>query len=398
MSALARTSHFAVIIAALLLLHTEDNDLVSRTCFAQFATRTPVGDVRPLSPLAISQDMIRPASATVSLSGRIATSEGSPLGGVIVELSGAVNARTVTDGNGHFSFEGLAPGEFYNVTPQLANFTFSPQARSFSLNGNFADASFTGAPLPVVIANPLDTSEYFVRQQYLDFLGREPDQSGLDFWSQKLRACGANADCIHRESVSVSAAFFMSDEFQATGSFIYRLYKASYGTRPTFAQFTHDRGEVVDNGTDMEARRAAFIEEWVARPEFKRDYPGSLTPEDFVAKLMNSAGFPPRTGDWEAYVLLLRNGGTRAQVLASLIEDSSLKIREYNPSFVLMQYFGYLRRDADEGGLNFWLNILDSDLQQDSGYRSMVCAFITSAEYQHRFSTVVTRFNRECAP
>ena len=75
---------------------------------------------------------------------------------------------------------------------------------------------------------------------------------------------------------------------------------------------------------------------------------------------------------------MLRNRGPRAQVLASLIDDAGFKQKEYNPSFVLMQYFGYLRRDADAGGYNFWLDMLDNRVQ--GNYRAMVCAFLTSAE------------------
>ena len=88
-------------------------------------------------------------------------------------------------------------------------------------------------------------------------------------------------------------------------------------------------------------------------------------------------------------------GKTRAQVVADVIEIQTFKDREYNPSFVLMQYFGYLRRNADDPGYAFWLDILNN--RQPNNYRSMVCAFITSAEYQLRFSSVVTHSNSECA-
>jgi len=60
-----------------------------------------------------------------------------------------------------------------------------------------------------------------------------------------------------------------------------------------------------------------------------------------------------------------------------------------------MQYFGYLRRNADDPGYAFWLDILNN--RQPNNYRSMVCAFITSTEYQLRFSSVVTHSNAECA-
>ena len=92
------------------------------------------------------------------------------------------------------------------------------------------------------------------------------------------------------------------------------------------------------------------------------------------------------------------NAKTRAQVLLDVIEVRDFKDREYKPAFVLMQYFGYLRRDPDQAGYDFWLNILNNKLPSDaSGYRAMVCAFITSAEYQLRFGTSFTRTNQDCS-
>ena len=52
----------------------------------------------------------------------------------------------------------------------------------------------------------------------------------------------------------------------------------------------------------------------------------------------------------------------RAQVLQEVIEIQEFKTREYNPSFVLMEYFGYLRRDPDQGGYDFWLNVINNRL------------------------------------
>ncbi len=67
--------------------------------------------------------------------------------------------------------------------------------------------------------------------------------------------------------------------------------------------------------------------------------------------------------------------------------------QQTNPAFVLMEYFGYLRRDPDPGGQAFWLNILNSS----GNFRGMVCAFLTSAEYQARFSTIRSRTDSLCA-
>jgi hypothetical protein len=90
----------------------------------------------------------------------------------------------------------------------------------------------------------------------------------------------------------------------------------------------------------------------------------------------------------------LENGATRAQVLRSLVETDAFQHQQYNSSFVLMEYFGYLKRQPEDEGYRFWLDVLDN---RDAGnYHGMVCSFVTSAEYQQRFSPVITHSNREC--
>ncbi|HEX8476422.1 MAG TPA: TIGR03118 family protein [Pyrinomonadaceae bacterium] len=81
---------------------------------------------------------------------------------------------------------------------------------------------------------------------------------------------------------------------------------------------------------------------------------------------------------------------TRATVLRKVAEAEEIKQREFNAAFVLMQYFGYLRRNPDDppdnslAGYNFWLNKLNQ-FNGDFVAAEMVKAFITSAEYRSRF-------------
>jgi len=80
----------------------------------------------------------------------------------------------------------------------------------------------------------------------------------------------------------------------------------------------------------------------------------------------------------------------RAQVLRAVADDTDLRNAETNRAFVLMQYFGYLRRnpndlpDADFSGYNFWLNKLDS-FGGNFVNADMVKAFLVSGEYRQRF-------------
>jgi hypothetical protein len=81
-------------------------------------------------------------------------------------------------------------------------------------------------------------------------------------------------------------------------------------------------------------------------------------------------------------------------VVRSAAEGSTFKEAQYNSAFVLMEYFGYLGRNPDQAGYDFWRNVLND--REPNNYRAMVCAFLTSAEYQLRFGTSVTRTNKAC--
>src|SRR6185436_654295 len=128
---------------------------------------------------------------------------------------------------------------------------------------NTTDATFS-ASFNGDQGNPLDTPEYFVRQQYLDVLGREPDEGGFNYWSNELSLCAGDSACLDRRRRDVAAAFFMAEEFQDTGSFIYDTYKAALGRRPVFVEYTADRKQVV-GGPALETQKEAFAAAFVQR-------------------------------------------------------------------------------------------------------------------------------------
>ena len=245
--------------------------------------------------------------------------------------------------------------------------------------------------------NPIDGERFFVRQQYLDFLGREPDQAGLDYWSGNLTQCANDAACIHHQRIGVSAAFFVEQEFQETGNFLYRLYKSSLGRRPVFNEFMPDRSQLI-GGSQLELSKQLFADQWVQRPEFTQKHPANLSSAQFIDALIQAASqsagvdiSSQRTalvGDYEVH-------GSRARIVRMVADNAALQQAEYNQAFVLMQYFGYLRRDPDETGYQFWLDVLNNRVP--GNFRSMVCAFLTSAEYQLRFGTLITHTDRDCA-
>jgi glucose/arabinose dehydrogenase len=248
--------------------------------------------------------------------------------------------------------------------------------------------------------NPVDQSRYFVRQHYHDFLNREPEPGGLDYWTFQIEKCNGDAACIHNARINVSAAFFIEQEFQQTGYFIFRLYKTSFGRRPTYLEFMNDR---IPLGSGLDASKQAYALEFVQRAAFVNKYQGKNTDAAFVDAVLQTirsdSGIDLTSRRAELineYDAGSGQADARARTLRKLIEYPEIINGEYNRAFVLSEYFGYLRRDPDEGGYLFWLDVLDNRVPNN--YRSMVCAFITSAEYQDRFSPVRTHSNSECGP
>jgi len=251
----------------------------------------------------------------------------------------------------------------------------------------------------IISGNDVDDSSYFVEQQYRDFLAREADDSGLGFWRQEIERCGGDDSCIRRMRVNTSGAFFLSIEFQETGYMLYRFNKASFGVMPRRNSFLVDmqlttQGLIVgapDWQRTLEDNKRRITDDWVQRPEFQQRF-GSLTNEQYVDALFNNSSVQPTAAERNDLIEGLRTQReTRATVLRRIGENSQFKQQEKNSAFVLMQYFGYLHRNPDEGqdhdmsGFHFWRQKLD-DSGGDFHRAEMVRAFIESGEYRQRFA------------
>ena len=279
---------------------------------------------------------------------------------------------------------------------------------SIRLQGNSGEVAYLAGGLTVdpgvnaATANPQDDAQFFVRQQYRDFLARDADQKGLEYWTGQLGLCGADTACLRDQRIDVSAAFFAETEFQETGAFIYRLYRSALGRRPTFVEFSEGRGQVVA-GDDLQANKQAFTRTFIERGEFKKKYPAAMNAEQFVDAILATVARDSQvdlSGQRAQLVSLYEsNDAGRTRIIRQVADDEAFARAEFNQSFVLMQYFGYLRRDPDPHGLEFWLNVLnDKPTNEASAYRSMVCSFLSSTEYQARFGMVMTHSNAECGP
>jgi hypothetical protein len=350
-----------------------------------------------------------PTAANGTISGRVLDKIGLPVEGAVVRLSGSQNRQTITDASGNYNFLEVETNGFYTVTPSRVNYNFNPSNRSFSQIGNHTDAAFNATSTGTAL-NPLDTTEYFVRQQYVDFLGREPDESGFDFWVNNIESCGSDTNCRAAKRIDTSAAFFLSIEFLQTGFLVYRTYQTAYGDMPgapvpiKLNEFKSDTSmmsnRVIVNQSGWEAvlenNKQAYMAEFVQRAKFTAAYPATMTPSEFVDKLFINARVVSADSDRTAAInefgsaALSSDVAARGRALRRVAENSTVAQQEFNQAFVLMQYFGYLHRDANAGqdtdftGYNFWLDKLNSFAGnfQDA---EMVKAFLFAGEYRQRF-------------
>ena len=264
--------------------------------------------------------------------------------------------------------------------------------------------------------NPIDDSRIFVAQHYHDFLYRQADQSGEDFWTNQIESCGADASCRQEKRDSVASAFFLSIEFKETGYYVIRARKAAFGdvkSNPRFEVFLRDQRQVAENvivgqagfQQQLEANKQKYLEDFVTRAEYLAQFPEGESADRYVDTLFQNAGARPTTAERDNAINAYAGGDTagRAAALRSVIESGSVFNAEYNSSFVLLQYYGYLRRNPDDApdnnfvGYDFWLNKINAfslpgeDMRDDAQALArvqraeMVRAFIESIEYRQRF-------------
>ncbi len=423
-----------------------------------------------------------------------------------------INAGRVTFNPGESSktFRVLLENDLFVEGNEVIDLALSnPQGAGAGLGSpNVAEITILDNDTIPPTTNPLENDTFFVRQQYLDFLNREPDPGGLAFWVSQITACGSDPVCITNRRISVSAAFFLETEFQQTGFLVHRVFRSAFGRTPLFGEYIVARNAL---GLATDAQKTAFVNSFVTRPDFVDRY-NALTNAQYVDALLANVNitpaqmklfsttltgaqevpansstatgtstlllsadettakvslsfsglssaqtaahihgpadpgvnapiiFPLPNGQVSNFMIALTSGQladleagkhyvnvhttnflngeirgqypsvnafrdallnglngsteTRASVLLKVAEAAEVKLNELNLAFVVAEYFGYLRRDPDPGGLNFWLNQLNSTTPPN--FRAMVCAFLTSPEYQQRFGPTV-RTNAECA-
>jgi hypothetical protein len=317
----------------------------------------------------------------------------------------------------------VTTAQIYDLGP-LANGTYN---FDFKTSGTLAKTLAFTVSSTVPPANVIDTAREFVKQQYRDFLNREADQAGEDFWTDNITKCSDPArrpagqtveQCTLRQRETTSGAFFLSPEFQYTGYYVYRMYQGGLGRQPKLSEFIPDaqfvgNGIVVSgqlSGTVINQNKANFAAQFVnctdatkyRCSEFKAIYDG-LNNQQYVDRLFLTTGVNASASDRAALVNGLNATPateTRATVLQKVVDGVTVLSEgnqqftttygqafynlEFNRAFVELEYFGYMKRDPDDAGYAFWLAKLNS-FNGSFVNAEMVLAFISSPEYRARF-------------
>jgi hypothetical protein len=383
-----------------------------------FSAATPCGGVEPLE-VHLSKAVYEASEADDHVTVTV-TRTGDTSGAASVDYltqTGTVDARRdYTPVAGRLDF---APGESSKTVDVLLTddgYVEGDESVNFDLVGS-TGVSLGSPRLGTILihdndatpagVNPVEDSAFFVRQHYHDFLNRAPDDSGLAFWTNNIESCGVDAQCREVRRINTSAAFFLSIEFQQTGFLAYRAHRAAFASSgfepmgmPIMQALQRDqrfigRGVVVAQAgwePILEANTRAYFDEFVTRFDFRQLY-NSMSNAQYVDALNANAAGALNAEQRDALVNGL-NGATetRASVLRKVAENGTFASAERNRAFVLMQYYGYLRRNPNESpeknlnfdGYNFWLSKLE-EFHGNFVAAEMVKAFITSDEYRARF-------------
>jgi hypothetical protein len=230
----------------------------------------------------------------------------------------------------------------------------------------------------------IEDSDFFVQQQYIDFLSRFPEAGGFQAWMNVLNSCNGDAKCLFGpdgKRVLVSQSFYQSQEFYDKGFLSHRFYAVSFGRLASYDEFARDmRSLTGQTAEEALAKRAAFAGSWVQRGDFRQKY-DSLSNAAFVDTLLQTAGVT--LANRNDLVASLDGGSkTRAQVLREIVDSQAVSVKEYDPGFVAIQYYGYLRRAPEQEGYQAWLKYLR---EHPGDYKTMVWGFVESQEYVNRF-------------
>ena len=229
-------------------------------------------------------------------------------------------------------------------------------------------------------SNPIATNAFFVRQLYIDFLGREPDPPGYAGWQSILNNCAQGDTRCDR--IAVTLGFAQSEEFSSRGYYIFRFYRASLGRNPFYNEFIPDMALVSGflNAQELEAAKQSYVNAFMNRQEFKTKYDSTINDPAGYLNLLEQTAQVTLSNKQQLIDDLMQGHRTRADVLRAVIETPEVGVKFYNEAFLVMNYFGFLRRNPD-AAYQLWIDLF----AQTNDYRVITNGFINSQEYNLRF-------------
>ena len=302
----------------------------------------------------------------------------------------------------------FAPGETTkNISIPLINDAYIEQPEVFNIklsnptgagldSVTTANITITSDDSQAAAQNPIDNQAFFIRMQYVDFLGRVAEPAGFDFWNNRMNNCPEGDIC---DRIDTSKRFFESDEFKERGYYVFKLYDGVLGRLPKYTEFVPEVARFNGTQTPQEQQQSkdAYLLEFINRQEFKTLYgqylsPNGLTATDaagFVNALSQKTGVTPASK--QTLIDNLQSGlKDPAHTLEDFILTPEMNIvgsKLYDRGFITMQYFGYLRRDPEQAGFDFWqAQLTNQNSPHYHDYRFMVGGFLNSDEYRFRFA------------
>jgi hypothetical protein len=222
-----------------------------------------------------------------------------------------------------------------------------------------------------ILADPFDINapRDFVEQQYRDFLGREGETAGIDYWTQKL--------AVHQVSrAQVVDFFFTSLEFQNHVAPVVRLYFAYFNRLPDYTGLMYWVNSMIAGG-DLAVVSQAFA----TSPEFLNTY-GGLDDGAFVDLVYwNVLGRAPEASGRSYWIGQLGTGLSRGALMIGFSESTEYRLQSYAEVQVTMMYVGLLRRSPEQSGFDFWVPALETG----GLVLPLIDGFLLSAEYLARF-------------
>lgn len=265
------------------------------------------------------------------------------------------------------------------------------------LNFSYYDVSGGSAPKPTVPDDPKpvdpSTSDEkltnFVRRLYSIVLGRQPEQSGLDYWVAKLKRGDVTG-------AKVAYDFFNSKEYlnknTSNTTYIRDLYNTFFDRKPEASGQNYWMGKLAEGQS-----RAYVLKGFAESTEFTRicnQYGitrGTITIKDnskeialiqqYIAR--NYKQFLGRTPDASGLSYwtnkLISKSMTPAQVAKNFVFSSEFKSKNYtNEQFILKLYLGLFGRDADANGFTEWRKKMSAGMSREQVFEN----FIKSSEFK----------------